>query len=301
MIIYSYRTLGRAFTRRGNHMSHGFLMKSRVARILTFTFLLAACVDLSEVAKFAAISETANSSFPGLVADIQASCERRANHSPEDKRQEVLAHCKSLGTSEDGLLQAQQVLLNYIEALKNLSSDQTITYGEKLDALPDALSQSGLDDTQVKATTGLAKAIADAAIDGYRRKELGKLVGQTNGDIKTVTRALKKVIAGGYVTDLGLEEEAINAFFQTNLTEFGKQEPLTALLVRREWTEDLDAVQKRKDAAQAYGKVMDSIAAGHQKLYDSRGSWSTAELIKQLGPEISDIYRSTQEVHKAFK
>jgi hypothetical protein len=226
---------------------------------------------------------------------------RRAKYAPEDKRQEVLLHCKNLSTSKDGLLQAQQVLLNYMEALRNLSSDKTVTYGQKLDALPDALSKSGLDDNQVKATTGLAKILIDAAIGGYRRKEVGKLVGETNTDIQTLTAALRKVISVGYATELNLEEEATKAFYETNLKEHEKQEPLTALLVKRSWAEDLDGVQKRKSAALAYGKVMDSIARGHQKLYDSRDRWSREELVKQLDPEISDIYKSTQEVYKAFK
>jgi len=263
--------------------------------------LLAGCVDLSEVGKFAALSETANASFPRLVADIQDSCDRRADYAPEDGRQEVFLHCKNLSTSKEGLLQSQQVLLNYMEALKNLSSDKTVTYGEKLDALPNALSKSGLDDSQVKATTGLAKILIDAAVSGYRRKEVGKLVGQTNGDIQILTVALRKVIGEGYATELNLEEEAIKEFYRTNLKEHEKQEPLTALLVKRNWAEDLDGVQKRKNAAVAYGKVMESIGQGHQKLYESRGRWSTGELVKQLGPEISDIYKSTQEVHKAFK
>ena len=271
------------------------------ALFLAVSFLLAACVDLSEVGEFAALSETANASFPGLVADIQDSCERRSNYAPEDKHQEVLLHCKNLSTSKDGLLQAQQVLLNYMEALKNLSSDKTVTYGQKLDALPDALSKAGLDDNQVKATTGLAKILIDAAIGGYRRKELGKLVGETNGDIQTLTLALKKVVSVGYATALDLEEEATKAFYETNLKEHAKQEPLTALLVKRRWADDLDGVQKRKSAALAYGKVMDSIARGHQKLYDNRDRWSSKELVKQLGPEISDIYKSTQEIYKAFK
>lgn len=280
---------------------HEFSRLSTAVLFFNLALLLAGCLDLSEVGKFAALSESANASFPALVADIQDSCDRRANYAPEDRRQEVLLHCQNLSISKDGLLQAQQVLLNYMEALKNLSSDKTVTYGQRLDALPGALSKSGLDDNQVKATTGLAKILTDAAIGGYRRREVRKLVGETNPAIQTLTAALKKVISVGYMTELDLEEEATKAFYETNLKEHAKQEPLTALLVKRRWADDLDEVQKRKSAGLAYGKVMDSIAQGHQKLYDSRNRWSTKELVKQLSPEISDIYKSTQEVYKAFK
>ncbi len=276
-------------------------LKIRFLMLLAFSLLLVGCVDLSEVGKFAALSEAANASFPSLVADIRDSCERRSNYAPEDRREEVLLRCNERSTSNDGLLQAQQVLLNYMEALKNLSSDKTVTYGEKLDALPDTLSKAGLNDNQVKATTGLAKVLVDAAIGGYRRRELGKLVGETNEEVQTLTKALKKVVSDGYGTELKLERDAIKDFYETGLKEHEKQEPLTALLVKRRWTEDLEGLQKRQSAALAYGRVMDSIARGHQKLYERRNRWSTEELVKQLGPEISDIYKSTQEISKVFK
>jgi len=268
---------------------------------LSIFLVLAGCVDLSEVGKFATISESAKTSFPALVADIQNSCIRRANFAPERTREDVLQHCGNLATSKDGLLQAQQVLLNYMEALKNLSSDSSLTYGEKLDSLPDTLSKSGLGDSQVKATTGLAKKLVDAAINGYRKKEIGKLVGQTNDDIQTLTGALKNVVTDGYGNELKLEEEAMNTFYETNIHEYADKEPLTVTLVKRNWTTDLAALQTKKDAAAAYAKTMDSIADGHKKLYDSRNKWSTASLVKDLSSDISDLYQSTEQVYKAFK
>jgi len=235
----------------------------------------------------------------------------------------VLASCENLAKSRDGLLKAQQVLLNYLEALKSLSSDESISFDQKLDALPDALSKSGLDDSQVKATSGLAKALLDAAVNGYRRKELAKLVGQSNEDVSTVTTGLKKVIGIGYLTELQNEELAINTYYKDaemgggsenvprehvrtdHESEEARKEHdslrrLTVLLVEKSRAQDLEAVQKKKDAAIAYGKVMDSIAEGHKKLSDSRKQWSTEEFLKLLGPEISDIYSSVQQVRKAF-
>lgn len=97
---------------------------------LALVFL--SCVDLSEVGRFAALSRNAKTAFPALVADIQNSCDRRADYAPERAREDVLLHCKNLGTSRDGLLEAQQVLLDYMDALKNLSSDNTFDYGKTL-------------------------------------------------------------------------------------------------------------------------------------------------------------------------
>jgi hypothetical protein len=279
------------------------LSPSKVKEILPLSLLLVfvGCVDLSEVGRFAALSRNAKTAFPALVADIQNSCERRADYAPERAREDVLLHCKNLGTSRKGLLEAQRVLLDYMDALKKLSSDSTFDYGKTLDTLPDSLAKSGLDSGQVTATTGLAKMIADAAIAGYRRKEIGKLVGETNEDVQVLTAALKRVITEGYGNELNLEKEAMNAFYETNIKEFGKQEPLSVILVKRNWANDLAEVQKKNDAAVAYGKVMDSIGRGHQKLYDSRNRWSNKTLVKELSPEISNLDESTLEVSKAFQ
>lgn len=143
--------------------------------------------------------------------------------------------------------------------------------------------------------------IADAAIAGYRRKEIGKLVGETDEHIQVLTSALKKVITEGYGNELKLEKEAMNEFYRTNIKEFGRQEPLTVILVKRDWANDLAEIQKKNNAAVAYGKVMDAIARGHQKLYDSRNKWSNKTLVKELSPEISNLDESTLEVSKAFR
>jgi hypothetical protein len=279
---------------------HAF-SRLRSIPLLLLTVTLVACIDLSEVGKFADISAGANVSFPALVSDIQASCQRRASFAPDSQRTISLAGCKNFESSRESLLQAQQVLLDYMEALKNLSSNESVTYGNKLDALPDALSKSGFDDQQVRAATGLAKKIADAALSGYRRKELSRLVGEANGDVQAVTGALKTIVTKDYERELNLEEEGAAAFYRTNLQEHGNVEPLTKILVERAWAADEREISDKQKAAEAYGKVMDSIAQGHQKLYDNRSTWSTTSLLKELGPIVQDLYDSARDVHKAFK
>jgi len=306
------------------NISNSCLKHPYITYILIVVLTFSGCVDFTEVTKFAALSQVANSSFPALVADIEDSCKREATYSPDaETKDKVLERCENLAKSSDGLLKAQQVLLNYMEALKNLSSDESISFDQKLEALPDALSQSGLNDKQVKATSGLATALLDAAMNGYRRKELAKLVGQSDENVAAVTKGLKQVIGSGYLTQLQNEELAINTYYRnaeiagqsknasrehvradSECEEARKEHDglrkLTVLLVEKSRAQDLEVVQKKKDAATAYGKVMDSIAEGHKKLFDSRKQWSTEEFLKLLGPEISDIYSSVQQVSKAF-
>lgn len=149
-------------------------MKSRLYRPILICLCCAAlltisCVDLGEVTKFAAQSANAQSSLAALVADFRGTCERMNLFSPPGGRPQ---DCGKYDSLSSGTFAAQDVLLKYINALGTLSSDKTITFDKDLKGLPDKLKGSGLDDKQVTAATTLASKLADAAINGYRRKKV---------------------------------------------------------------------------------------------------------------------------------
>jgi hypothetical protein len=271
-----------------------------VVPLCVLTALLVGCVDFTEVGKFADISKSASSSLPALVADIHGTCERRAAFAPSAKQAETLETCKKLAISEPGILKAQQVLLDYMAALKSLAGDQSVTYGKELDSSPDDLSKSRLDSKQVSAVAGLAKKLADAALNGYRRKELANLIGSTNDDVQVVTGALRTIIDTDYKRELSQEREGAQEYYQSALKKYQTNEPLAAIAVRRDLQLIDTSMTGKEQAADAYGKIMEDIATGHQKLYESRGKWTTRSLIKDVGPIVKDLYESTQKVAKAF-
>jgi len=271
-----------------------------IAPLCILTVLLVGCVDFTEVGKFADISKSASSSLPALVADINGTCKRRVVFAPTGKQAETLEGCKRLAISKPGILKAQQVLLDYMAALKSLAGDQGVTYGKKLDGLSDELSKSGLDSKQVSAVAGLANKLADAALNGYRRKELAALISSTNDDIQIVTHALRTIIDTDYKRELSLEREGSQEYYQSALRKHETNEPLAAIAVRRDLGSIDATISDKEQAADAYGKIMEDIATGHQKLYESRGKWTTQSLIKDVGPLVKDLYESTQKVEKAF-
>jgi hypothetical protein len=280
-------------------MSHRAWRYPRAIACLV-ALLSGGCVDSSEVGKFADISKSASTSLPPLVTDIEASCKRRATYAPPEEQQSTLAGCQKFTTSQPGILKAQQVLLDYMGALKNLAGDQSVTYGKKLDALPGELSDSGLNKDQLKSVTGLAKIVADAALKGYRQKQLQNLIGSANGDVQIVTKALGEIITADYKRELSLEQAGADTYFKTALKEHENGEPLAAIAVRRTWQSDRAAILTKEDAADAYGKTMADIATGHQKLFDTRNKWTTKSLRDDVGPIVTDLYDATQKVRKAF-
>jgi hypothetical protein len=268
--------------------------------IVCLAALFGGCVDSSEVGKFADISKSASSSLPALVTDIEATCKRRAGYVPADQQRATLAGCQKLRSSQTGILKAQQVLLDYMGALKNLAGDQSVTYGKKLDELPGDLSDSSLNKDQVKAVSGLAKVVADAALKGYRQKQLQNLIEAANGDVQLVTKALREIISADYKRELSLEQEGAEIYFKTALKEHENEEPLAAIAVRRTWQSEQSTILAKENAADAYGKIMADIASGHQKLFDTRNKWTTKSLLDDVAPIITDLDDATKQVRKAF-
>ena len=278
-------------------------MKLRFCRAvlisLCWTVLLAtSCVDLGEVTKFAAQSANAQSSLASLVADFKGTCERYNQFAPVGGK---LQECSKYDKLSSGTLAAQRVLLNYIQALGTMSSDQKITFDQDLKALPDKLKNSGLDDKQVTAATTLASKLADAAINAYRRKKVSQLVGEENEDVRTITSALIMIVGTDYKQLLGNELTAMEDYYRTPLKEEGKERRLDAILVTNLWREQQSELAKKQDAADAYATIMKSVADGHQKLYDQRNRFTLKELVGTLGPDIDAIVSATQTVHEAFR
>jgi len=166
--------------------------------------------------------------------------------------------------------------------------------------LPDDLSKSGLDSKQVSAVAGLAKKLADAALNDYRRKELANLIGSTNDDVQVVAGALRTIIDSDYKRELSQEREGAQEYYRSALKKYETNEPLAAIAVRRDLQSIDTTIAGKQQAADACGKIMGEIATGHQKLYESRNKWTTQSLIKDVGPIVTDLYESTQKVEKAF-
>lgn len=212
-----------------------------------------------------------------------------------------LQECTKYDSISSGTLAAQDVLLKYIAALGTLSSDKTITFESDLKNLPDKVKGSGMDQTQVTAVTTLASKLADAAINGYRRKKIAQLVGEQNQDVQTVASALIKIVGTDYEQLLSNEGLAMDDYYNTAIKEGGEHQPLDSVLVRNlSRTQKIELAQK-KTAAEAYVTIMRSIAAGHQKLYEQRNRFSVKELVETLSPDIDAIGNATQTVYKAFK
>lgn len=271
----------------------------------TLLLALNGCVNLDDAAGLSKLSDDARVALPKVSNDIAGTCVRQNTLFDDTPSKERPADskpldCKPYADLSGQLAQDQKILLDYFDALGKIASDHT-TYGEAIDTNVTAIgSNTSLSVSAATASTeaqSILKAIADAATKGYREKQLGQLVKDTDPAVQSLTKALKKIINGDYGVMLSNEGTALDNFYQGPMAaaqaSAQPNERLALILVQRQYFGDKTALQSRKDAAANYGKVMDGLAEIHAKLaQQTTQKAGAAEIAKQIAP-IVELLRTT--------
>lgn len=262
---------------------------------------LTSCVDLGQVASFSNMAKQAETALPALTGDLKGTCERFNNYIPPE-HEEQKRNCSQYDRLSKGINSAQGVLLNYMQALSQLSADKKVTFSQNTADLATNLKNAGLDETASKSTTGLAGKLFEAITNGYRQKKLASFIRAENADVRILTSALSDIVHKDYKALLSNEKDAMDNYYRRALQQQNlEREPLAAVLVQHQRQQAESDLAARMNAADAYAKIMTSIADGHQKLNDAGNSFNKKDVIQALGKDISDIAGSINDVRTAFK
>ncbi|WP_353067742.1 hypothetical protein RBB77_23315 (plasmid) [Tunturibacter psychrotolerans] len=263
------------------------------------------CTDLGEVAKFSALADSASTSLTGLVSDFKGTCLRSNALAPVRNGVRIDQRDCSIYDKLTPEIQAdQKVLTDYLKALGQLAADNDPGYSKPVTALGGQFKTAGLNADQVAAAgaaSSLAVKISDAALAGYRRKKISKLVSDSNNDVKILTQALSNIVSTDYAIMLSNEEEGLQDYYNTAIKNDAGKDPLSVILIQKQFDDESANLQKRLDAAKAYGVLMKSIADANQKIADQKDAISSKDLVKLIGPQLADIAQSTNDLRQAFK
>lgn len=257
---------------------------------------LSGCINFGSVKDFAAVSQESAKGFSAIVDDMYGSCMRAATYDPD-----IATKCAELKQLQPRLLTAHAVLEQYMGAMGKLAGDQVVSYDENLGALESQVNAIKLfKKEQASAVTGLAKFLAKIATDGYRRKKLTEVIQATNGDIQVITDAFKNIVGADYARILQNEEITTRSFYMTEIHTHKEKEPLAAELAERILKERIAEIQKRKDAAVSYIKIMETISRGHQELFEHRKDLGSKELMKLMWDYARTLAPLVKDMKKAF-
>lgn len=309
--------------------------------LLIITFVNSSCVELENIRKFTENAAAVSEKFPELSGDIYGSCVRRyryvfielVNFRPDlmqkiDNLSEVenldgyptvgiprdssglsiIQHelkCREFKKSHKAAMLINKALVDYLKTLGELAANDLTSYDKSLDQLGTSVTSIGVfEEKHINAGKGLAGFILNAATEFWRRKKLKSAIEQRDKDVSTVSVVLKKYIAEEYVRMLNIEKEQMDGFYTELIRNYQAQpnvNQLTVLMFKNEWDAKTTQLKDKIEAAQAYGKIMENVIAGHHKLYEFRESLNSKEVRQmalQYAKNIGDLIGTFR---KAFK
>ncbi len=311
--------------------------KSRcvISCFLVITILLAtSCTDLRPVQNFGDIASDAARRFPVLARDLSASCRRqiyfqhiRENRFSPEKMQVMIdpsaanreaaamfEPCKNFIEQEPRLIQANGVLLNYLQTMAALASDDTTALDRSLSNVANSFNETGLfEAAQVRAVKGIAGFIVKAAEGGYRKSKIKEAVEENNEHVKVLTEALSRIVTQQYQLQLNNERDELRNFYVTGMREFvsyqkslprttpdAVNDPLPIMTIKRQWDVEDGELQKRLRAAAAYSEMMKEIQAAHQDLFDGRNKLTSREVLHKALAYGLTINNLAEDFRRAF-
>ena len=276
-------------------------------QVCTLLILLAccSCTDVAAVQEFAMASRSVGRQFRPLANGGIRSCERATSFVL--KGQEP-SDCAFFVKIEPPLLAVNNALFSYISSLGKLAGldvsgtgTSLTTIGASLQQADPRISESTL--SKANAAAGLAAALVNVLASGYQQKKMIGIIEKANPSVQQVASFLDEYAAFRYSQQLR-DEQSREQLFCAQWTDPDvpevKREPIAVDLLNRKCKAD-EATQKQKLAAIAsYQDALRSVAAAHQKLYDDRHHWNTAQLVTQLAPATTQISDAAQAMSRAF-
>jgi len=305
--------------------------------VLSMSLASTACVDLTAIQKFTASATEVGKRFPNLAKDLSASCRRQhiyqrvreaqfepaklaeITHPEKDSDQAkwLDAQCKDFKEQEERLTQANAVLINYLKTMGDLAADDLTSHDKALDGLATSFTDANIFNApEVGAVKALVGFLTNAVSEGYRRKKLKQALESQNSNIQTLVGALKRIVTQKYVLQLQNERDQLRSYYGTSILEYRQymrkvaqnaganpddvRDPLPIIQVKRLWDDEEITLAERMSAAQAYGKALDTIAEGHQKLFDSRNDLNSKQVQATALAYAQTIQSIVEDFRKAF-
>jgi hypothetical protein len=267
------------------------------------------CAPLAEVREFAGLSKKAAESFPGMMADLKHSVVREKQYDAlrtglqleaAIKAAEAACDSDSVCRNVDDYVAVSRVMENYMKVMGQLAADELASYDKSIDPLVEKLSTSAKIKKEEAAAAGsLAKFVANAVADGYRKRVVAKTLVETNASFLTLTRTLAD-FTGDYQDQLERERIAMRAYFELAVAGHSAEEPLTKLLIYDLYRNDVSALENRLAAAKAYTAFLATVGKAHDQLSGKASKLDAREVRQLTATYALTIDKQMQVIRKAF-
>ncbi|MDR4459403.1 MAG: hypothetical protein MRJ67_02600 [Nitrospirales bacterium] len=262
-----------------------------IAIILTAIVLLAftqgCTTNLKPIQDFANLSAE-SAQYTTLVDEYLEFPNRQKRYQPVSRHANLDVMAQDRAAQKTALLFRQSIIETYMKSLGRLAADEIVDNTEELAQLSAALeAQVPTNPQEAEAYKKIAGLVTTVAVKRWRQDQLQNLIAQANPPIQQTLESLHQIVSDGFGGDLQTEEAAIQNYYMTLTME--SQDPAGKAALA-EWKEfRISQVHNRSEALQIYGKVLDQISDGHQRLFNQRLNLSKKEVLQQVGDSVKDI------------
>lgn len=263
-------------------------MKFKIA--LSAIFLLGltqGCVDLKAIQDFANISAE-SAEYTALVDNYLDFPNRQKRYQPADRHARLDSMAQERMTRKTELLLRHEIIEEYMEALGELAADGIVDKSKELGQLTTTLeSEVGTSPAETKAFGKIAGILTKAVSDGWRKRQLQKLIEQSNDPLQIILKSLQQIVSSGFAGDNQNEQLAMQSYYRQKIADSTDPAGIAALM---EWQElRMASLADHTQTLQTYVSVIGEISEGHQKLYDERKDLAKAQLVKQIKESVKEL------------
>jgi hypothetical protein len=251
-----------------------------VAALFVLLLQAAGCANLTAIREFASVSSE-SAAYTTLVTEYVESPMRVKRYQPSARHAELERMAAERRVQREVLLLRHQLIQEYMDALGQLAADEAVVYDREISALGRAATDAKfLDAKEGEAFSAVTRILLRAVTDGWRRRQLTRLVEDTNPHFQVVVGSLRTIVRQGFAADAENERVAINRYYTDLVRESRDRAGIEAV---KEWQEvRLEGVGTRDKAIRAYAEILDKIGRGHQRLYDGRHDVSARAVLADL-------------------
>lgn len=264
--------------------------------IVLLAFTQGCTTNLKAIQDFANLSAE-SAQYTTLVDDYLDFPQRQKRYQPPSRHAHLDAMAQDRASQKTSLLLRQSIIETYMKSLGRLAADEVVDNTEELAQLSAALeSQAPTTPKEAEAFKKIAGIVTSVAVKRWRQDQLQNLIEQANTPIQQVLESLHHIVSDGFGGDFQTEEAAIQNYYMTLTME--SQDPAGKAALA-EWKDlRMSQVHERSEAVQIYGKVLDQISDGHQRLFDQRQNLTKKEVLQEVGKSVKDLRSLLETIKK---
>ena len=282
-------------------------MKRNSAKSFFILFIIliaiSSCTSLKAVHDFSSLSSKGLSQFEEIPNSFTKHCLDRCVFESirtfEIKRAPD-CDCDVYRKADSVTMLIYNSIRGYFDGLSDLSNKDLAKY--KLGALDTSLTTGTfgdikIDTQHVDAYTAVSNILLNAVAGSYLKKKIRKYVEVANGPIQVLLGKFQFILQKNLEGELDFRKEKLYAFYRElllnpALNDYQKEKAAT------DYYQGLSAIKVQQQRIDIFAQSLQSIADGHQKIYDKRNELSAKELRDSLVIYQSAISNSISQFNK---